>query len=66
MLVRGGIKSSGLVVGTRANVSKNLAYSNHPIDGLAQFYDHIWPSERAENHPNDWLAAKSGSMEKLW
>jgi hypothetical protein len=33
------------VVGTRANVPKNAAYSNHPIDGMAQFYDHVRPSE---------------------
>ena len=33
------------MVGTRAYVSKNLAYRKHPIDGLAQFYDHVRPSE---------------------
>jgi len=39
------MKSSILMFGTLAYERENLAYSNHPIDGIAQFYDHIRPSE---------------------
>jgi hypothetical protein len=45
MLVRGDIKSSNLALGTLAYVPKNLAYRKHPIDEMAQFHNHTWPSE---------------------
>ena len=45
MVVRGNENSSSLIIGALAYVSEKLAYSNHPIDGMAQFYDHFRPPE---------------------
>ena len=44
MVVRGNENSSSLINGALAYGSEKLAYSNHPIDGIAQFQDHLWPS----------------------
>jgi hypothetical protein len=45
MVVRGDENSSSLIIGALAYGEPRPAYRNHPIDGMAQTYNHAWPSE---------------------